>query len=146
MKHTTCYNFLPAFLAQQVMKSVNEEWTSFFNAVKQWKLDKSGFNGRPKPPKYKPRLGGRYKVTYPNTRAYKKAKNNGIIHLYKTSIRIQSKHSHSYDCVRIVPATGCYVIEVVYTVKQSQNGVDECNKNIAAIDLGVNKRSGCNFQ
>ena len=54
------------------------------------------------------------------------------------SIRIQSKHSLSYDCLRIIPATGCYIIEVVYTVKHSQNLVDECNKNIAAIDLGVN--------
>ena len=35
MKQTPCYHFLPAFLAQQVMKSVNEEWTSFFNAIKQ---------------------------------------------------------------------------------------------------------------
>ena len=101
-------------------------------------MDKTGFSGKPKPPKYKPRHSGRYKVTYPNTRAYKKAKNNGIIHLYKTSIRIQSKHSHDYDCLRIIPATGCYVIEVVYTVKHSQNVGSECNKHIAAIDLGVN--------
>ena len=93
MKQTACYHNLPAFLAQQVMKSVNEEWTSFFYAIKQWKLDKSGFSGRPKPPRYKPRNTGRYKVTYPHTRAYKKAKRNGIIHLYKTDIRIQSKHS-----------------------------------------------------
>ena len=71
-------------------------------------------------------------------RVYKKAKNEGVIHLYKTSIRIKSKHSLSYDCVRIVPATGCYVIEVVYTVKHSQNVGDKFNKNIAAIDLGVN--------
>jgi putative transposase len=40
--------------------------------------------------------------------------------------------------VRIVPATGCYVIEVVYTVKHSQNVGDKCSKYIAAIDLGVN--------
>ena len=137
MKQTACYDNLPAFLAQQVMKSVNEEWTSFFYAIKQWKLDKSGFSGRPKPPRYKPRNTGRYKVTYPHTRAYKKAKRNGIIHLYKTDIRIQSKHSNNYDCVRIVPATGCYVIEVFYTVKP-QNVDNECNKHIAAIDLGVN--------
>ncbi|NJL77866.1 MAG: hypothetical protein HC917_01545 [Richelia sp. SM2_1_7] len=96
MKQTACYHNLPAFLAQQVMKSVNEEWTSFFNAIKQWKLDKSGFSGRPKPPKYKPRNTGRYKVTYPQTRAYKKAKINGIIHPYKTDIRIQSKYNKNY--------------------------------------------------
>ncbi|MEO1432196.1 MAG: transposase, partial [Cyanobacteria bacterium J06633_8] len=157
MKQTACYHNLPAFLAQQVMKSVNEEWTSFFNAIKQWKLDKSGetswgcrfpspklanpegFSGRPKPPKYKPRYQGRYKVTYPHTRAYKKAKKNGIIHLYKTNIHIQSKHSNNYDCVRIIPATGCYIIEVVYTVKQSDYGVNtDKNGFIAGIDLGVN--------
>jgi putative transposase len=138
MKQTACYYNLPAFLAQQVMKSVNEEWTSFFNAIKQWKLDNSGFSGRPKPPKYKPRNTGRYKVTYPHTRAYKKAKRNGIIHLYKTNIPIESKHSNNYDCVRIVPATGCYIIEVVYTVKQSIDVVNTDNNYIAAIDLGVN--------
>ncbi|MGI2909835.1 RNA-guided endonuclease TnpB family protein, partial [Hassallia sp. VBCCA 56010] len=65
----------------------------------------------------------------------KKLKESGIIHLHKTSILIHSKHAQNYDCVRIIPSSGCYVIEVVYTrkdVKLSESGLK------AAIDLGVN--------
>jgi putative transposase len=134
MKTYECYQTLPAFLSQQVMKSVNGEWSAFFNAIAEWKLNPSKFTGRPKPPNYKPH-NGRYKVEYPNTRAYKDGKKHGIIHLSSTNIRIQTKYALAYDCVRIVPGTGCYVIEVVYTVedvKPLENGF------IAAIDLGVN--------
>jgi putative transposase len=134
MKTYPCYHTLPAFLAQQVMKSVNAEWTGFFNAIKEWKINPSSFTGRPKPPNYKPR-DGRYKVEYPHTRAYKKVKKSGIIHLCKTNILIQSKYAENYDCVRIIPRTGCYVIEVVYTVPDvelSESGF------YSAMDLGVN--------
>ncbi len=134
MKNYECYHTLPAFLSQQVMKSVNAEWSGFFAGLKEWKLSKSLFTGRPKPPDYKPR-NGRYKVEYPSTRAYKGAKKDGIIHLSSTDIRIPTKHALNYDCVRIVPATGCYVIEVVYTVEDVKPLVTDL---VAAIDLGVN--------
>jgi putative transposase len=116
------------------MKSVNAEWTGFFKAIKEWKINPLSFTGRPNPPNYKPRHG-RYKVEYPHTRAYKKLKKSGIIHLHKTSILIHSKHAQNSDCVRIIPSTGSYVIEVVYTkpdVELSESGFK------AAIDLGVN--------
>lgn len=134
MKFYPCYHTLPAFLAQQVTKSLNAEWTGFFNALKEWKLEPSKFTGMPKAPDYKPR-NGRYKVEYPNTRASKPAKKKGIVHLYGSNLKIKTIHAQNYDCVRIVPATGCYVIEVVYTVEdvpfKEQNFV-------AAMDLGVN--------
>ncbi len=134
MKSYPCYHTLPAFLSQQVTKSLNAEWTGFFNALQEWTYNPSKFTGRPKPPDYKPR-NGRYKVEYPNTRAYKAALKDGIIHLSATNIRIKTSHALNYNCVRIVPATGCYVIEVVYTVedvKQQESGF------VAAMDLGVN--------
>jgi putative transposase len=62
-------------------------------------------------------------------------KKSGIIHLYKTNILIHSKYAYNYDCVRIIPRTGCYVIEVVYPVPDvdlSESGF------CSAIDLGVN--------
>ncbi|MCV3214881.1 transposase [Plectonema radiosum NIES-515] len=48
---------------------------------------------------------------------------------------IHSKHAENYDCVRIIPRTGCYVIEVVYTVPDvelSESGF------CSAMDNGVN--------
>ena len=134
MKAYPCYQTLPAFLSQQVMKCLNAEWTGFFAALKEWNLVPSKFTGRPKPPSYKER-DGRYKVEYPNTRAYKGVKKDGIIHLSSTNIRVKTIHAVNYDCVRIVPATGCYVIEVVYTVQDVEPVVSDA---FAAIDLGVN--------
>ena len=134
MKSYPCYQSLPAFLSQQVMKSLNAEWTGFFNALKEWNIEPTKFTGRPKPPNYKPRAG-RYKVEYPNTRAYKGAKKDGIIHLSSTSIQVKTIHALNYDCVRIVPSTGCYVVEVVYTVVDVKPLVTDL---VAAIDLGVN--------
>lgn len=134
MKSYPCYQTLPAFLAQQVTKSLNAEWTGFFNGLREWKVEPTKFTGRPKPPNYKPR-NGRYKVEYPNTRAYIGAKKDGIIHLYCTKIQIKTSHALNYDCVRIIPSTGCYVIEVVYSVEDvpfKENGF------VAAMDLGVN--------
>ncbi|MEC4814006.1 MAG: transposase [Scytonema sp. PMC 1069.18] len=134
MKSYPCYHALPAFLAQQVVKSLNAEWTGFFNALKEWKINPSQFTGRPKPPNYKPRTG-RYKAEYPNTRALKNSKKQGIIHLYSSNIQIKTTHALNYDCVRIVPATGCYVIEVVYTVEDIPV---QDSSFVAALDLGVN--------
>lgn len=135
MKSFDCYKRLPAFLAQQVMKSVNAEWTGFFNAIKAWKENPSQFQAHPKPPSYKPR-SERYKVEYPHTRAYKAPKKDGIIHLSETQIKIKTVHALSYDCVRIVPACGCYVIEVIYTLGCDPLPSESGKK--AAIDLGVN--------
>lgn len=134
MQQTDAYRLLPAFLSQQVMMSVNAEWTSFFEAIKSYNLEPDKFKGRPKPPNYKPR-DGRYLVNFPNTRVYKKALKAGIIHLSTTVIKIQSEHSHDFDCVRIVPACGCYIIEVVYEV-----GLPEAENSeyVAGLDLGVN--------
>ncbi len=134
MKFYPCYQSLPAFLSQQVMKSLNAEWTGFFAALKEWKLEPSKFQSRPKPPNYKPRAG-RYKVEYPNTRAYKGVKKDGIIHLSSTNIKIKTSHALDYDSVRIIPATGCYVIEIVYRVQEIEPIVNDL---VAAIDLGVN--------
>jgi len=134
MQQCNAYRLLPAFLSQQVMMSVNAEWTSFFEAAKAYSLSPDKFKGRPRPPNYKPR-NGRYLVNFPSTRVYKKVISAGIIHLSKTLIKIQSEHSYDFNCVRIVPACGCYVIEVVYEV-----GLPELKSSeyVAAIDLGVN--------
>ncbi len=134
MQQTDVYRLLPAFLSQQVMMSVNAEWTSFFEAIKAYNLEPDKFKGRPKPPNYKPR-DGRYLVNFPNTRVYKKAKKAGIIHLSTTVIKIQSEHSHNFDCVRIIPACGCYIIEVVYEVGEPEL---ESSEYVAGLDLGVN--------
>lgn len=47
------YYALPAQVNQQVMRRCAQNWKSYFNALKQYKKDKSAFTGMPKIPKYK---------------------------------------------------------------------------------------------
>lgn len=47
------YHILPQQIAQQTLKVLDKNWKSFFESVKEHKLNPSKFKGWPKPPKYK---------------------------------------------------------------------------------------------
>lgn len=57
VKSSSNYQQLPAPTAQQVLKILDRSWKAFFSTIKEWKKDKSKFQGRPKPPGYKPKNG-----------------------------------------------------------------------------------------
>ena len=134
MRECDAYQAMPAFLAQQTLKSLTGEWSSFVAASKEYKKSQELFTGQPKPPKYKEK-DGRYLLVFPNTRCYKGEIKNGVIHLSCTNIKIKTLRAADFDCVRIVPATDCYVIEVVYTVTDVEFNQSEY---VAGLDLGIN--------
>ena len=53
MKKYIHYRLLKAQTSQQILKVLDKNWKSFFNAIKKWKRDRKRFNGRPRRPKYK---------------------------------------------------------------------------------------------
>ena len=53
VKHHETYKALPAQTAQQTLLKLEDNWRSFFAAMREWKADPSKFLGMPKPPKYK---------------------------------------------------------------------------------------------
>ena len=59
------YKLLPAQTAQSVLKLVDKNWKSFFEANKSYNKNKSNFTGRPKLPKYKDKETGRNILIYP---------------------------------------------------------------------------------
>jgi putative transposase len=132
------YKQLPAKVSQLVLKQISDSWQSYFKALAAWKLDPSSFTGKPKSPGYLD-TDGRNLIKF-NTQAIgAKAFKSGVIVPSKSPIKLPVKPGLIFESlveVRIVPKTGCYVIEVVY---------DDGNKPIevntiglsAAIDIGI---------
>lgn len=130
------YNALPAKVSQQVLKTLDKNWKSFFAIAKDYKKSPHKYEGRPKLPKYKHKTNGRNLLTYTIQSISKVELRQGIVALSKTDIRIKTKQTN-INQVRIVPKNSCYIIEIIYTknIKINEN-LDK--RKIAGIDLGLN--------
>lgn len=134
------YRILPAKVAQLVLKQVWQSWDSHLKAVAAWKIDPSKFTGKPKIPGYiDGKDQGRNLIKFNLQAIGKKDLKKGWIVPSKSPFRIPLKPGMKTDQlveVRIVPKTGCYVLEVVY-----DDGIDvsepEYNGLAAAIDIGI---------
>ena len=137
-KNNFDYKQLPAKVSQQIMRLVDQNFSSFFAALKDWKVNPGKYKGKPKIPKYLDSMDGRFETVYTNQAISKKALKKGFIVLsglpdLKTKTEVADKKINQ---VRIIPRVGKYIIEVVYTVPNISMKLD--NGKYAAIDLGVN--------
>jgi IS605 OrfB family transposase len=130
------YRMLPSKGSQQVLKLLDKNWTSFFEALRAYEEDPSKFLGRPKIPGYKDKKGGRNILVYTIQAISSKFLKHGIIKPSRLGIEIRTKHKN-VDQVRMVPKkSGCYVVEVVYTQKEESQHLN--HSLVAAVDIGVN--------
>ncbi len=53
------YYQLPTKVSQQVLKTLDKNWKSFFKSIRSFKINQNGYNGRPKLPSYKHKTKGR---------------------------------------------------------------------------------------
>src|SRR5437899_239458 len=135
MKSHETYKALPAKVSQQVLRVLDKNWRSFSQALKAWQANPDKFLGRPNLPKYKDKQQGRNLLVYTLQAISKLALRRGIIHPSGLPLEIQTCQMH-VDCVRIVPRTGYYVVEVVYEEPERQADVDA--SLYAGIDIGIN--------
>ncbi len=139
MKTHEAYRALPAKVSNSILIQLHKAWMGFFAAMKEWKAHPEKFLGRPKLPKYKHKEQGRFLLIY-DTQAIGKRiyKKTGMLVPSGLAVMIPTKITQwqKIDQLRIVPRTGCYVVEVVYHQEPEQKEVDP--KLIAAIDVGVN--------
>ncbi|NEP08778.1 MAG: IS200/IS605 family element transposase accessory protein TnpB, partial [Symploca sp. SIO2C1] len=134
MKTTEQYQALPAKVSQQILRGLDRNWKSFFQASSEFKTNQEKFLGKPKIPGYKDKKKGRNLLVYTIQALSKVALKQGLVKLSGTSIELPTKVASLIAEVRIVPKCDCYVIEVIYD-KNEQFLVP--NDKIAAIDLGV---------
>ncbi|MEH2002198.1 MAG: transposase [Nostoc sp.] len=132
------YKALPAKVSQLVLKQVSDAWQSYFKALAAWKVDSSKFTGKPKMPGYL-EANGRNLIKF-NTQAIGvKAFTNGVIVPSKSPIKLPVKPGLSLLLlveVRIVPKTGCYIIEVVFDDGSKPAQINDIGL-AAAIDIGI---------
>ncbi len=134
MKSHDAYKALPAKVSQQVLRTLDKNWQSFFKAIAEWREHPEKFSGRPSLPRYKDKQTGRNLLVYTIQALSKPALRQGCIQPSGLPIRIETKHQH-VDQVRIIPRYGFYVVEVVYSREPVQADVDPTL--YAGIDIGV---------
>ena len=125
------YRELPSKVSNTVLKKLGNNISSFWSLIK-----KSDYNKKVRLPKYLHKTDGRFIVEFnKQTFSNKRDDNNNLI-ICKSSLdlRIPTKVENPQQ-VRIVPKTGCYVIEVIYEIKENK---PKQNQRIASIDLGLN--------
>jgi len=139
MQSHNAYQALPAKVAQQVLRLLEKNWKSFFEALKAYKDDPSRFKARPRLPGYKHKTEGRNVLIY-TMQAISRGKRTlqrRIIQPSGLSIQVKTQqHPESIAQVRIIPKPGFYVVEVVYEKEIKRTAVDP--NLIAGIDIGMN--------
>jgi IS605 OrfB family transposase len=136
MQKHEAYRSLPRKVSQQVLKLLDKNWQSYFEAIKAYEEDSSQFRGHPRLPGYKDKKEGRNMLVYTIQALSKPALRNGIIKPSQLGIEVRTRH-RDVDQVRIVPAIrGCYVVEVVYTQEEKSELLN--HSLVASIDIGVN--------
>ncbi len=128
------YHQLPAQTAQQVLKILDRNWTSFFNANKAWKNKKSKFKSKPEPPRYKPK-NGEFLLVFTNQQV--RLKNNIVKFPKKVNFTIKTRLLDQTDIreVRIIPKGVGYIVEIIYKKEFHPRFLNK--NNTVAIDLGV---------
>ena len=125
------YRELPSKVSNTVLKKLGNNISSFWSLVK-----KSDYNEKVGLPKYLHKTDGRFIVEFnKQTFSNKRDEDNNLI-ICKSSLdlRIPTKAEKPQQ-VRIIPKVGCYVIEVIYEIKDN---LPKQNQRVAAIDLGLN--------
>ena len=123
-------------LAQQILKLVNQNMTSWNKARKAYLKAPQKFTGKPKIPKYKPK-GGKNIVIVDNQTA--KLRANGIVEIPvmdSLKIKLQHKETNKIQQVRVIPKNNTFVIEIVYKTNKVID-YKEDNERYLTIDPGL---------
>ena len=125
------YRELPSKVSNAVLKKLGNNISSFWSLIK-----KSDYNKKVRLPKYLHKTDGRFIVEFnKQTFSNKRDEDDNLI-ICKSSLdlRIPTRVENPQQ-VRIIPKVGCYVIEVIYEIKENKL---KQNQRVAAIDLGLN--------
>lgn len=132
------YRSLPVQSSQLMMKAAYDDWNSFFESMKKYKITPSTFTGRPRIPKYKRSPIKEVKFTNQDC----VIKNEEYIKFPFTKQQLKIGKLASYDGtlqeVRVIPSYGEFVLELVFKKKNVIKLPKKPSYNrIMGIDLGV---------
>ena len=134
------YMNLPRKVSQQILKILNQNWSSFFGLLKLVK-NKQYESKKVKLPKYV-RKNGLFLLIYTNQAISKRLLKNGIIKLSGTNIEFKTDKKNIRQ-VRIIPKYGRFVIELVYEIPDVK--IKENNNKYAGMDIGIDNLATVGF-
>ena len=124
--------------AQQILRLLDKNWSSFFKAIKDWGMHKDKYLGKPKLPKYKSKNGREILIL---TNQNVKLKDD-ILKFPKTfkgfNITprfIKRTDFVSFQQVRFLPRNKHIIIELVYNIEVVNT--EKSNGRYLSIDIGV---------
>jgi len=132
LKKSENYRALPAQTAQQILRALDRNWKSFFNAMKEWREHPEKFNERPRPPKYK-KKDGVFMLILTNQQV--KVKEGELIFPKVVGLKLKTRIKEGIREVRIIPKGVGYVVEIVYG--KEENTIERDKSRVAGIDLGL---------
>lgn len=148
LKTTSHYKLLKAQTSQQLLRTLDKNWKSFFASIREWKINRHKFKGRPRPPKYKRDELNFLVFTNQNS----KIDHNTIIltmsQLFKDTfpefnfpIEIplpyyKNKQFQHFQQIRILPKKKVYEIEIIYEEPLKESHLK--SNSYLTIDFGVN--------
>ncbi len=135
IKEHEAYCALPRKVSNDVLRQLDKNWRSFFQARAAWREDPAKFVGRPRLPGYKDKQAGRNLLIYDLQAIGTTGWQRGEIIPSQLGISISTKRTHVKQ-VRIVPRKGHYVVEVVYEREAVPAPVNPAL--YAGVDVGVN--------
>ena len=132
LKKSENYRALPAQAAQQILRVLDRNWKSFFNAMDEWKEHPEKFNERPRPPKYK-KKDGAFMLIFTNQQV--KVRDGELIFPKVVGLKLKTRIKEGIREVRIIPKGVGYVVEIVY--EKEVDPIERDKSRVAGIDLGV---------
>ena len=124
--------------AQQILRLLDKNWSSFFKAIKDWGMHKDKYLGKPKLPKYKSKNGREILIL---TNQNVKLK-DGVLKFPKTfkGFNIMPRFIKrtdfvSFQQVRFLPRNKHIIIELVYNIEVPET--EKSNGRYLSIDIGV---------
>lgn len=132
-------NMPTAQSAQQTLRLLDKNWTSFFKSIKDWSKHKDKYSGRPKLPKYKAKDGRAILIL---TNQNVKIKDNALWFpksfngFTQKVVCVNKCNFKSFQQVRFISKYNCIVMEVVYNVEIPDTKLED-NKRYLSIDIGV---------
>jgi len=133
------YKLLNAQSAQQTIRLVDKNWTSYFASIKEYNKHPKKFLGMPRMPHYKPKDGESILI-FTNQQAH--IRNHLLTLTKKLPITIKTRLSGNINQVRFIPKGTGYICEIVYKKLSEKEYINrrwysKPNKNIIGIDYGV---------
>lgn len=129
------YRSLPTQSSQGIMKTVFQNWTSFYGSLREYKRDPSKFKARPRIPGYS--RANEKEISFTNQDCVIKGK---FLKFPKTKEQLNiGKLGYTegdLKQVRVCPKYGHYVVEMIFAVSSIQE-MKETKNRFMSIDLGI---------